>query len=349
MRRRLTRDLDEVLDATRELWEEVRGERIFVTGATGFFGCWLLETFLWANERLRLKARVTILTRDPETLRTKAPHLADSDALDVVVGDVRTFGFPRGTFSHVIHAATESSAILNSTRPGVMFDTIVEGTRHCLELAAAAASHKFLLTSSGAVYGSQPADLQRVPEEFRGAPDPLDRNSAYGEGKRAVELLCVLAGGGLEAKIARCFAFAGPYMKLDAHFAIGNFIQDQLNGRPIVVKGDGTARRSYMYASELMVWLWTILFRGAAGRAYNVGSEQDVSIAELAKSVAETLCPRVPVEIMGRAVPGVPAQRYVPSTARARTELGLSCTVSLPETIRRTQAWFQAETRLAVP
>ncbi len=128
-------------------------------------------------------------------------------------------------------------------------------------------------------------------------------------------------------------------MKLDAHFAIGNFIRDQLRGNPIRIAGDGTALRSYMYAGDLMVWLWTILFRGAPLRAYNVGSEQSVSIRELANTVAETLTPQVGVEVLGKPSSG-PAQRYVPSTARARRELGLACDVPLPEAIRRTQRWF---------
>ena len=134
----LRQDLDRILASTLDLWDEVRGRRIFITGATGFFGCWLLETLIRANEQLDLNARVTVLTRNPDSLQKKAPHLAVNTALEILCGDVRTFEFPRGEFSHVIHAATESSAELNATHPMLMFDTIVEGTRRCLEFARAA-------------------------------------------------------------------------------------------------------------------------------------------------------------------------------------------------------------------
>jgi len=338
----LRQDLDRILASTLDLWDEVRGRRIFITGATGFFGCWLLETLIRANEQLDLNARVTVLTRNPDSLQKKAPHLAVNTALEILCGDVRTFEFPRGEFSHVIHAATESSAELNATHPMLMFDTIVEGTRRCLEFARAAGVRKFLLASSGAVYGTQPPRLTHISESYTGGPDPLDASSAYAEGKRTAELLCVLASrdSGLQAKIARCFAFVGPYMKLDAHFAIGNFIRDQLHGGPIRVNGDGTPLRSYMYASDLMVWLWTILFRAAPSRAYNVGSEQAISIAELAGAVSEALSPRVSVQVLAAPVPGALPKRYVPSTARAREELGLCCEVPLRQAIQRTQAWF---------
>ncbi len=337
----LSNDLDECLTRTQTLWDSLRDQHIFLTGATGFFGCWLLETLLHANRQLHLNAEITILTRHPETLQNKAPHLASDPALHTLVGDIRSFPFPPGRFTHIIHAATESSVPLNTETPLVMFDTIVEGTRRCLEFAQQAGTTRFLFLSSGAIYGPQPLDVSHVAEDAPTGPNPLDPTSAYAEGKRAAELLCAIAArnSALQPVIARCFAFAGPYMKLDAHFAIGNFIADQLAGRPIRVSGDGTALRSYMYTTDLMVWLWTILFRGTPLCPYNVGSEHAVSIRELAQTVSETLTPRVEFEILGTPGPG-PAQRYVPSTARAQQELGLRCEVPLSETIRRTQNWF---------
>lgn len=142
----------------------MRGKRVFITGGTGFFGCWLLESFCWANDHLDLRASVTVLTRDPQTFARKAPHLAAHPAIRLYIGDVRSFDFPVGEFSHVIHAATEASAQLNDENPLWMLDTIVEGTRHTLEFARHCGTPKFLLASSGAVYGKQHPDLTHIPE-----------------------------------------------------------------------------------------------------------------------------------------------------------------------------------------
>jgi nucleoside-diphosphate-sugar epimerase len=340
----LEKDLDHVLAHTRELWEELRGRRIFITGGTGFFGCWLLESFTWACDKLDLGAEAVVLTRKPEAFVVKARHLALHPAVRLHEGDVRSFDFPAGNFSHVIHAATESSTTLNDNDPLLMLDTIVEGTRRTLEFARHCGARKFLLTSSGAVYGRQPPDMTHIPEEYQGAPDTMDPRSAYGEGKRMAELLCAIYSRryGLETKIARCFAFVGPYLPLDGHFAIGNFIRDALRGGPIEVKGDGTPRRSYLYGAELAVWLWTILLRGAGCRPYNVGSEDELPIVALAKVVAGVCGADPEVRVHGQPTPGAAHERYVPSTRRGAEELGLSQVMGLRESARKTIAINQA-------
>lgn len=341
MPRLLAADLDHILEHTRPLWEELRGNRIFITGGTGFFGCWLLESFTWANERLDLKAQAVVLTRDPVRFQEKAAHLANDPSVDMIPGDVRTFAFPEGEFTHLVHAATDSAVVPGASE---VISTITRGTERCLAFAQRARVRKLLFTSSGAVYGKQPPELANVSEEYVGAPDPLNPSSAYGEAKRLAELQCALAAqsGSFEAKIARCFAFVGPYMNLDVHFAIGNFLRDQMNGGPIVVKGDGTALRSYLYASDLAIWLWTILFRAPSCRAYNVGSGQEISIGNLARTVASLAKPAAEVRIDGKPTGALPA-RYVPSSQRAQAELGLSQHVSLTEAIRKTRAWFQTQ------
>lgn len=339
----LAADLDHILDNTRDLWEELRGQRLFITGGTGFFGCWLLESFLWANDKLGLNASAVVLTRKPEAFSRKAPNLASHSAIRLHVGDVSSFEFPAGQFSHVIHAATDASAQLIADDPLRMFDTIVRGTHRTLEFACRCSTRKFLLTSSGAVYGRQPPEVTHLPEDYQGAPDPAQAQSAYHEGKRAAETLCAIywKQRGLETKIARCFAFVGPYLPLEIHFAIGNFIRNGLRGEPIRVKGDGTPYRSYLYAADLAIWIWTILFRAEPCRPYNVGSELALPIAEVARLVAQSFRPSLPVEIHGRSDAGRPPERYVPATRRAQSELSLRERIPLSVAIHRTVQWHR--------
>jgi nucleoside-diphosphate-sugar epimerase len=334
----LAADLDHVLAHTEHLWGDLRGARLFVTGGTGFFGCWLLETLLWANDRLELDASAVVLTRNGPAFTRKAPHLAGHSAVTLHPGDVRTFAFPEGSFSHVIHAATDSGIPLAEQDRLQLFDTIVEGTRRTLEFTHQSRASRLLFTSSGAVYGRQPSELTHVPEDFPGGPDPTDRHQVYGEGKRAAESLCALfASASLQPTIARCFAFVGPYLPLDAHFAAGNFIRDALNGGPIHVKGDGTPYRSYLYAADLAIWLWTILLKGAPMRPYNAGSEEAVTIAELASFVGGI--GDVGVRLAQHRIPGRAPERYVPSTRRAAGELALRPTIAVESALQRTMAW----------
>lgn len=334
-------DLDLILQQTHTLWEEMRDQRLFITGGTGFFGSWLLASFCHANRALGLNATATVLTRNPAAFATRSPHLANDPAITLLEGDIRSFEQPSDDFSFVIHAATDVVAPAYASSPLDRYSAIADGTACMLDFAAHHATRKFLLTSSGAVYGRQPANVSHVPEDYAGAPNVLDPGSAYGEGKRASELMCslYLQHSSIEFKIARCFAFAGPCLPFDGNFAIGNFIRDVLRGGPIEIAGDGTAVRSYLYAADLAVWLWTILFKGASMQAYNVGSEGAISIGNLARVTAETLDPGVEIHIAQEAVEGTLPLRYVPSTERAQRELQLRQTVSLSEAIRRTAAW----------
>jgi nucleoside-diphosphate-sugar epimerase len=334
-------DLNLVLQHTSPLWDEARGQRIFLTGGTGFFGCWLVESFCHCNRELGLNARIVVLSRNPAAFAEKCPHLAGDPAVALHAGDVRSFDFPEGEFGLVVHAATDTHAQAAST-PRELLSTIVDGTERVLRYAAACGVRKFLLTSSGAVYGKQLSTMAHVPETWGGAPDPADPVNAYSEGKRAAERLCQdRQSANLDCKIARCWAFCGPHLPLDQHFAIGNFIGDVLAGRPIRIRGDGTPRRSYLYAADLAIWLWTMLFRAPALTPINVGSDHDVSILELAHMVAATLRLETEIHVAQKVVPGALVQRYVPSVERAREVLGLSQTVSLEETIRRTAEWYR--------
>ena len=338
-------DLAHVLTHVGDLWERARGTRTFLTGGTGFFGPWLVESFARANEQMGLDAELMVLSRDPEAAMDRLPAFRTLPGVTFWKGDVRDFEFPRGAFDLVIHGAAESSQQGHLGDQRHMFDTIVDGTRRTLAFAREAQASRYLLLSSGAVYGKQPSSLTHVPEHYTGAPDPSDARSAYGEGKRAAEVLAAVANddGDLSVRVARCFAFVGPHLPLDIHFAIGNFVRDVTARGPIRVQGDGTAVRSYMYMADLAVWLWTLALSPDARGAYNVGSEEPLTILETARLVADVCRPGTPIEILGKPVPGAQPHRYVPCTERARAELGLRQTVSVRDGVMRLARWHQLQ------
>lgn len=333
-------DLAEILEAVGARWQALRGQRLLLTGGTGFIGKWLLGSFLHANRALGLGARVVVLSRHVAAFQARHPELVAAGEIDWLEGDVRRFQLAdEQKCGFAIHAATDVAA---TGSPTEVLDTCIQGTARMLSQMQHDGPRRVLLLSSGAVYGHTPADLARVPEDWSGAPDTLAPGSAYGEGKRVSELLGALAASasaGLVVSVARCFAFVGPHLALDKHFAIGNFIAASMKGQDIRIQGDGTPLRSYLYAADLAHWLWVLLFDAPNGRAYNVGGAESLSIADLAHRVNQVLNARGTVHIAQQPAPGAPVQRYVPALARIATEHGLVPRVGLDEAVRRTARW----------
>ncbi len=334
-------DLDEILDLSREDLLALRGARIFITGGTGFFGKWIVESLMHARERLLGgKLEITVLTRSRANARTVFEGAFDLDQVHWHEGEIASFSFPSGSFSHVIHAATPARASINDNDPLRMLEITISGTRHILYFARQAQSSRLLLTSSGAVYGAQSPDLYGVPESHPGFVDPLEPKNAYAVGKLVSEHFCTqFSSDKLACLIARCFAFVGPGLPLDEHFAIGNFIGDALAGRKITIKGDGTPYRSYLYPTDLIAQLLAILVRGVSCRPYNVGHPQAFNLREIAEAVSAQT--NVGTEILGKPQPGARSVRYVPDLSRLQSELGAVPRVNLSEAIRRTLAWHR--------
>ncbi|MGE0668693.1 MAG: NAD-dependent epimerase/dehydratase family protein [Sphingomonadales bacterium] len=336
----LTRqDLEEIAEAVVPLGPALQGASLLVTGGTGFFGMWLVEGLLWADAALGLKLRVTALSRDVgRFLGGRGRHLVGHPRLDVIEGDIAAFDPGPRRFTHIIHAATEGYAGHSASRH---LDAAVDGTRHVIALAAAHRTAAVLLTSSGAVY--RPLDPPSEPsrEAPRGTSDYTEYRHFYAEAKRMMETM--LAAGaerhGFRGAIARCFAFTGAWLPLDGGLAMGNFVRDALRGRTVAVGGDGTALRSYLYGTDLVVWLLTVLLKGESCRPYNVGGADPVSIADLARLVAAEAGRPGDVAIARAPMPGTAPDTYLPDLSRTTGELGVKVSVELQEAVRRTLAW----------
>lgn len=334
-------DLDHCLRLVgAERWEELREKRLFVTGGTGFIGKWLLTTLAHAERALKLGCQVTVLTRNPANFEVITRISNGGSMMTALAGEVRSFK-SSDHFDFVVHAAAD---VATTPSPWEIFDTCVRGTERVLELATRSHASKMLLVSSGAVYGQQPCHMERMSESYLGAPSTLSLQTGYAQGKRAAEWLTMLhaSQGSFRATIARCFAFVGPFLPLDRHFAIGNFMHDALCGQPIHVHGDGTSIRSYMHAADLAAWLWTILISGETGHAYNVGGVEPISIFELACRVAKICANSQGVVVKQAPPPGRLAERYVPDVMKARGAFNLPEPLGLDLSIQRTIRWLKA-------
>lgn len=311
--------------------------RILLTGGTGFFGRALLCHFLSSGKAA--DTQIYVLSRDPQQFQSAYPNLATRERISFIQGDIQDRqSLPWDeSFTHVLHAATDST-VGPLLKPLARFNQIIDGTRNMLDLALATNAERFLLTSSGGIYGQQPPELEAIPENWPGCP-PLNMvSSAYSQAKRAAEHICELYrdAHGLHTVVARCFAFVGPDLPLDVHFAIGNFIRDALYANAINVSGDGTPLRTYLDQRDLANWLWTLLLQGLDGEAYNVGSDHVISINELAHLVRDLIAPEKTVRIVGFADPTAARNRYVPSIKKIQDLHGVRETISLEEAIRCT-------------
>lgn len=345
------REIDLAIQRFGPGWDALRGARLFITGGTGYFGRWLLPTLLRAHDQRALDLHVTVLSRSPASFVDTHPDVAGHTALTLHRGDVRDFSSPHGPITHLIHAAaTAATATFHGLEdPLTKFDTSFGGARRVLDLAARKGVRRTLMISSGSFYGALRPDYDAYPEDYPVAPFPDNVEASVGHAKRAAEFLCAAYADrhGLSISTARCFSFLGPQLPLDLHYAVGNFIRDALWRDAIQVGGDGTPLRSYLYTGDLVVWLLTLLVRGAPGRAYNVGSDQPVTIADLARRVGRVVAPEKPVRILGARAGAVTRNVYLPAIARARDELGLDAWTPLDDAIRLTAEHARATDALA--
>ena len=295
---------------------------IFLTGGTGFFGKSILSMLRRGSGK---GFEFTVLSRDPKMFLADNPEFSGLEQVHFISGDIRSFDFPQHSFDYVLHAAAPARAM----PPSVERDIVVNGTRRILAFAKQCHARRLLFVSSGAVYGPQPPDLERIPEDF-----PCRPVTEYGIAKFEAEQMC--KDSGIECVIARCFAFVGPYLPRDIHFAVGNFIRDCLAGNDIEIKGDGTPYRSYLYADDLVRWLFAVLFRGTPRRAYNIGSDRAVSIRELAETVRNVLGSKNRIVVRRTPDPGKPPERYVPDISKIRRELNVSIETDLEDAILKT-------------
>ncbi|MGJ7571738.1 NAD-dependent epimerase/dehydratase family protein [Variovorax sp. RB2P76] len=332
-------DLDEILRLTTpDTWEALRRQSVFITGGTGFVGKWLLEALLHADRSLGLGMGISVLTRSPDAFAVASPHLARASAVELVRGDILDLPQPTRPYTFVIHAALPVATLHDSL---ANLETLAAaGTQGICRFSAASGARRLLHVSSGAVY--PPSDGPAPMPEDRGWPKDPGAANVYARAKRQSEAVVNEGDWPFEAVIARCFAFSGPYLLASSGVALAGFMERAIEGRPLIIQGTGQAVRTYQYASDMARWLLTCLVHGAKGSSYNVGSNEPVTILELARTVGR-LAGNVEVRVEGRATEGLAGSFYIPDTQRAQTELGLRNSVGLEDGVQRMLQWRRSK------
>ena len=335
-------DLDEIIATSTSDLEEIVNKQLVITGASGFVGTWLTLSWVAARKKLNGSGKLLITSRNPQSLLPLVNVIDSRSPITALSSDIRNLHIPSEFRNgNLIHAATPASAALNASDPAAMLKIIIEGQERVI-VEAVRMNNRLLFLSSGAVYGRQPLDLSHLPETWEGAPQIGDSNSAYHEGKRVAELMGNIAATKQDLHFisARLFAFIAPFLPLGTHFAAGNFIRDALSSNQIEIQSGGGSVRSYLYATDLSTSLWALLARGETKTAYNVGSEHEVSIKNLALEVAS--CTNRNVEVVVRGVDNSEnVSRYVPSITKMEVELGWKINVLLQDSLFRTIQWYR--------
>jgi nucleoside-diphosphate-sugar epimerase len=305
---------------------------LLVIGGTGFFGKSILDFF---QRNLLEKWEVDnliIMARNPDELQKNHSQLITSK-VKLLKGDIATINeLPFADY--VIHTAASTDARNYHLAPLKERFNIIRGTLNYCELAKKFhQKSKIVYVSSGAVYGPQPHDLEKIPENFIFLDaDQLHENKRdYAYAKRDSEKAIIDLGlSGLNVSIARCFAFVGHWLPLNQHFAIGNFINDGLHNRKIKVNTTHKVYRSYMYADDLVEWLMTIAEKSNAScPIYNVGSDQEILINDLALKIGNLFNQEVDYEPFTSDY----IDRYIPDISKAKKELNLNLEYDLIRTI----------------
>ena len=318
---------------------------LLVIGGTGFFGKSILSAYRqgvlkeWSIDRLIIMARHT------GRLVSEVPELVTAE-LELISADIGVTDFlPDADI--IIHAAASTDARNYLQQPNAERLNIQAATVNFSRLARLSQHKaKIVYVSSGAVYGVQPSGLANISELH-----PLESLEGIAEHKRdyatakrdSEEIMRRLGEYGAAVSIARCFAFVGPFLPRDQHFAIGNFIEDGLNGRSIRVRAKNPVFRSYLHSLDLVRWLMTMAETANPNvPIYNVGSDQGYNLIDVAEMVGSFF----DVEVQADEASAGVVDRYVPSVERAKRELGLSVRLGLHEAIASTVEAIKQRERL---
>ena len=270
-------------------WQQLEGKTILVTGATGMLASYITWFLLYLREHHGIDVSVVALCRDKQKAEEYFGEYISKPYFRLLIQDVCDTIKYEGKIDYVFHLAGNASPhFINSDPVGIMKANLL-GTMNVMELARNKQTAKVLFASTREVYGKN-EEAELLDEKAFGMLDPLDDRSCYPESKRAAEALLksyyLQYGVGFNTvRIAHSY---GPTMKLENDGRVmADLLGDAIAGRDIVLKSSGEAIRAFLYITDAVLGMFTVLFKGEVGEAYNLVNETEpISVRDLALLIA---------------------------------------------------------------
>lgn len=300
--------------------------RLLVIGGSGFFGKSILDSYRRGLLKHFGIDEICVLARNAQILKNQTPELLDQ-TVSLIDADISNCHvLPEAEY--VIHAAASTDARNYILRPAIERNNIQNGTLNFCRLAKIyCKKSKIVFVSSGAVYGQQPDNLPELREDsglIQIQSLPLNKQDYAAAKRESEESISSLGRDGINVSIARCFAFVGNYLPRDRSFAIGNFMENGLRGETIAVNTKSLVYRSYLHSDDLVRWLMIIgQFASTMCPIYNVGSDEPITIQDLAKKIAFYF----QVDLNLPQIESASIDRYIPSIEKARS---IGCQIEYP-------------------
>ncbi len=325
-------------------WRELDGKTVLVTGATGMLASYVTWLLLYLHEHAGINVSVVALCRNRQRAEQYFGSYVGKSYFSLLIQDVCEPIAYEGQLDYVFHLAGNASPHFINTDPVGIMKCNLQGTINVLELARQKQVSKVLFASTREVYGKN-EDAELLNESAFGTLDPLDARSCYPESKRAAETLLksYRLQYGVDFNTIRIAHAYGPTMTLENDGRVmADLVGDVVAGRDIVLKSSGEAVRAFLYVTDAVVGMFTVLFHGETAKAYNLANETEpVSIRELAQRLAASRNDKtIRVVVNEGDQKGYCAYRRTALDTTAIGHLGWKPRVSLGEGITRVVSSF---------
>ncbi|NON61720.1 NAD-dependent epimerase/dehydratase family protein [Acidianus sp. RZ1] len=303
--------------------------QLLVSGGAGFLGSHLIDDLVSKGEN------VTVV----DNLSTIKHLYLPEKGVKLVKEKVENFDSSE-KFDFVIHLAARPSPedYMNNPVDTALSNSL--GTQKLLEIARKNDA-TFVYTSSSEVYGNP--SIVPTPEDYWGFVNPIGVRSCYDESKRFSEALIMAYHRqyNLDVRIQRPFNVYGPRLREDGTYGrvVSRFIYQALKGEDITIFGDGSQTRAFLYIDDWVDATERIIFtEGLSGEVFNVGSDKETKIIDLAKLILRVSNSRSMIKFLPSRVDDPP--RRAADLHKIKEKLGWYPKTSLEEGIKKTVEWF---------